>query len=92
MAKTKRSNNYVEHSFYCIRCGNKGIPLRRNSGHQHAQSHRKKLYCPYCKMEVNHVECKNDEDVYNFKLDFEEGVFINEVEDSFACIRPAGQR
>ena len=86
----KRSSNYVEHSFYCIKCGNRGIPLRRNAGHQHSKLHRKKLYCPYCKMEINHVECKNDEDVYNFKLDFEEGVFASEIEDSLACIRLAG--
>jgi hypothetical protein len=37
-------------------------------------------------MEINHVECQTDEDVYNFKLDFEEGVFADEVEESVAHV------
>ena len=79
-----------EHNFYCIRCGNKGIPLSRNRGHQHGRFHKKKLYCMTCKEEVNHIECKNAEDVEIFKTNFENGVYINEVEESLAYLRSSG--
>ena len=77
-----RVSKCQEHDFYCIKCGNKGIPLLRQRGFQHSDNHRKKLYCIYCKTEVNHVECKNMIDVENFKRDFENGVYVNEAEDS----------
>jgi hypothetical protein len=78
---------YQTHRFFCIKCGKEGIPLPRKSGHKHARFHKKKLYCPYCKMEINHVECQTDEDVYNFRIDFEDGVYADEVEKSMAIIR-----
>ena len=78
------AKNYQIHRFFCIKCGKEGIPLARKQGHKHERFHRKKLYCPYCKMEINHVECKNDEEIYDFRLDFEEGVFINEAKESVA--------
>lgn len=84
------SKNYRTHRFFCIQCGQEGVPLARKQGHKHRRFHRKKLYCPYCKIEINHVECQNDEDVYDFKIDFEEGVFANEVKDSMAVIRSSG--
>lgn len=87
MAKNK---NYQMHRFFCIKCGNEGIPIHRKQGHQHGRFHRKKLYCPHCKVEINHVECKNDEDVYEFRLDFEEGVFADEIEESLAHEWPSG--
>lgn len=77
-------DSYQEHNFYCIRCGNKGIPLSRNRGHQHSRFHRKKLYCMTCKEEVNHVECKNLEDVEAFKDAFNAGYFKQEAEMSVA--------
>ena len=83
MAKNK---NYQMHRFFCIQCGNEGIPIYRKQGHQHGRFHRKKLYCPHCKVEINHVECKNDEDVYEFRIDFEEGVFADEIEESLAHV------
>ena len=73
------------HSFYCIKCGNKSYDLPRNQGHKHKKFHRKKLYCPNCKIECNHIECQNEEDIYNFKLDYEDGVFAEEAEESVAC-------
>ena len=72
----------VLHSFYCMKCGNKAMELSRKRGFQHERFHRKKLYCPYCKLELNCIECKNDEDVYEFKENFEKGVYENEVKDS----------
>ena len=83
--------NFKTHRFFCIQCGNEGIPLARKQGHKHGRFHRKKLYCPYCKMEINHVECKDDLDAYEFKVCFERGVFASEIEESLAVIRSAGQ-
>lgn len=85
-----RNHNYTEHSFYCIKCGKKGIPIQRKDGFQHSKMHRKKLYCPFCKEEVNHVECKNMEDVEEFRLNFEKGVYKNEAEESVAHVRTLG--
>lgn len=77
---------YDIHKFFCIKCGNEGIPLMRKQGHQHGRFHRKKIYCPNCKVTINHVECKNMEDVEKFKADFAEGVFLDEVEESLAHV------
>lgn len=76
------AGNLVFHDFYCINCGNKSMELARKKGHQHGRFHRKKLYCPICRVAVNHIECKNDEDVYEFKLDFENGEFTEEAKES----------
>lgn len=73
---------YREHKFYCINCGKEGMPLMRQIGHQHESFHRKKLYCPWCKKEVNHVELKTQEDILQFKEDFEKGLYKEEAEES----------
>lgn len=78
---------FNEHDFYCIKCGHKGIPLSRKQGHQHGRFHRKKLFCLYCQQEVNHIECKNDEDVAEFKRNFENGVYKDEAEESVSYVR-----
>lgn len=75
------------HRFFCLACGNEGISLFRNKGHQHGRYHRKCLYCPYCKQEVNHFECKTDEDVYEFRRRFKAGEFIAEAQESIQYIQ-----
>ena len=75
---------YAEHTFYCINCGNKGIPLMRNQGFKHEGMHRKKLYCVFCKQEVNHVECKTLDEIEEFRYNFENGVYKNEAEESLS--------
>ena len=77
---------YTEHSFYCMRCGRKGIPVARRDSHNHEKHHRKKLWCPWCGMEVNHIECRNDTEVYEFKQAFEAGEYEKEVEESISFI------
>ena len=79
-------NSYAEHSFYCINCGNKGIPLMRRQGFKHGKMHRKKLYCPFCKNEVNHVECKTFEEVEEFKINFANGVYKDEAKESLSHV------
>ena len=39
-------------------CGREGIPVQRKKGQERKGGHLKKLYCMYCKQEVNHAECK----------------------------------
>ena len=45
------------------------------------------MYCPHCRIEVNHVECRNEEDVFQFKQDFEDGVFKEELEESLEYLK-----
>lgn len=78
------------HNFYCMKCGKSGIPLARKKSLQHPRFHRKKLYCPWCKMTVNHIECKTDEDIYIFKEQFEKGEFQKEMEESLEFIEKEG--
>ena len=78
---------FEEHSFYCIKCGNKGIPLSRSQGHKHGSMHRKKLYCLHCKEEVNHIECRTPEEVETFFINFQNGVYIDEAEESVSYLR-----
>ena len=80
---------YATHEFRCINCGKAGIPLPRKQGHQHGRFHRKRLYCPYCKTDVNHVEIKNQEDLWDFLNDWEDGVYEQEAQESMAYCGPA---
>ena len=84
--------NYSEHSFYCIRCGKKGIPIMRRDSLKHEKFHRKKLFCIYCKEEVNHIECKNQFEVEEFLKNYSKGVYINESEASISFVRSGGCR
>lgn len=78
---------YEEHKFYCLLCGKAGIPLRRKVGFQKEALHRKKLYCPFCKTEVNHIEVRTLDEELNFKEDFKNGVYKNEAKKSLDFIR-----
>ena len=78
---------YEQHSFYCLNCGKKGIPLLRDKSHLHAKNHRKVLYCPFCQETVNHLEVRTMEEAEKFKEDFEKGVFIDEAAQSISYVR-----
>ncbi len=71
------------HDFYCTKCGNKGIPLSRRMGKIRPLDHRKRLYCPICRGEVNHVECRTWEDKQKFVEDFNAGIFKEEAQESW---------
>ena len=71
------------HDFYCIKCGEKAMSCVRPQAHRREKFHRKKLYCPHCKITINCVECKNDIEVYEFKTSFCEGDFQEEAVTSF---------
>lgn len=80
---------YEEHKFYCLLCGRPGIPIRRNRGFQHGSMHRKKLYCPYCKIEVNHIEIKTLNEEEEFLENFKNGVYKDEAQESVDTCRAA---
>lgn len=86
MSKGQRVSN----RFFCLSCGREGISLARPISKQREKSHRKKLYCIYCKEALNHIECKNEIEVKEFKEDFERGVFINEAKESLYHVRSSG--
>lgn len=76
-----------QHDFYCINCGKKGMPLARKLGKQKGKWHRKKLFCLNCKMDINHIECRNQAEVDQFKQWFAEGKFIEEAKESINFIQ-----
>ena len=85
--KSNSLQKYEDHSFYCLNCGKKGIPIWRNKGHLHSKNHRKALYCPYCQVEVNHMEVRNVEEFEKFRQDFENGNFIEEAIESIKFLK-----
>lgn len=70
------------HDFYCLRCGNKGIPVFRKDSRRHEKFHRKKLFCMYCQMEINHIEITSLEEKLKFIEEFKNGVYKDEAEAS----------
>jgi hypothetical protein len=80
-------NNTESHAFYCINCGQAGIPLARRKNRQRERFHRKVMYCYHCGQDVNHVECKDYNDIQIFKENFAKGVYKNEAEESLAHVR-----
>ena len=70
-----------------MNCGQKGFDLPRKKSHQHEKFHRKVLYCPWCKEEVNHIECRTPEEIEEFKKNFEEGVYKDEAKTSLDFVR-----
>ena len=95
--RRRRSDNYSVHRFFCMNCGNEGIPVARSTSLSRAAFHRKKLYCIHCKCYVNHIECRSEEEVEIFKEDFENGVFKEEANESIeesnrvVSVRPPGK-
>ncbi len=65
--------------FYCTKCGKKGIPIARKTNKQREPEHLKRLYCIYCKEEINHAEIKmfGDYRKEHFLEEFELGRFVD---------------
>ena len=72
---------YVSHRFFCPRCGREGIPIARKISQQREKGHLKRLYCPYCNMTLNMVECRDDFEVAKFKEDFKNGDLAHIVDE-----------
>ena len=78
--------------FYCTKCGKKGIPIARKLGSQREAGHLKRLYCPFCREEVNHAEIRpfGEYDYEDFQLEFELGRFLEDgsriaIQDLLSC-------
>ena len=73
-----KNQEITSSDFYCTRCGRKGIPIARKVGKQREAGHLKKLYCMYCKEEINHAEIRpfGDYNYEDFKLEFDLGRFF----------------
>lgn len=82
-----KRRNHESRDFFCLNCGKQNMPIHRNTGRMKEAGHRKKLYCPWCKEEVNHVECRTQEDIEQFKQDFEAGLFVEEAAASIQYIK-----
>lgn len=83
-----KSNSVVINRFFCINCGNESTPLARKRGHQHERFHRKKCFCVTCQRCINHVECKNETDIEDFKAAFIAGEYAAEAAESVALAEP----
>ena len=75
----RRINSFEQHDFYCINCGEKGIPLTRQQSNQRGAFHRKLMYCWHCKHTVNHIECRNEIERQEFLTNFINGAYKDEA-------------
>lgn len=55
--------------------------MRSRSGRR-GPGHRKALYCVNCKMVINHIETRNEEEKQQFLEDYKNGKFADEAEQS----------
>lgn len=67
------------HDFYCLKCGERALSCVRPQAHRREKFHRKKLYCPHCRVMINTIEVKNDEEAYEFKEAYAKGEFVEEA-------------
>lgn len=74
-----KNRHIFKSDFYCTKCGRKGIPIARKINQQREPGHLKRLFCLYCKEEVNHVEIRPyGSYLYeDFLEEFELGRFID---------------
>jgi len=84
-------SNVEQHKFFCIQCGQEGIPLARKKNRKRERFHRKVMYCYHCHEDINHVECRDEEDIRIFKENFRNGVYQNECKESLDHVRNTRQ-
>lgn len=70
---SKKYNVYQSHSFYCQTCGRQSLLLPRPASRLREKFHTKTLYCPWCKQVTQHIECKTQEEEFEFKQKFSSG-------------------
>lgn len=69
-------------TLWCMNCGQEGIPIVRKRSSLKEQFHRKKMYCWHCMQEVNHIECRNEFEIEEFKKNYAEGLYKDEAFES----------
>lgn len=78
---------YEMHDFYCLQCGKQTFPIARKVGKLHGEFHRKKLWCPWCKLETNCIEVRNIEEKELFLEAFNNGEYKEEAAESLCHVR-----
>jgi len=76
--------------FWCVNCGQRGIPIMRERSCRREKGHRKALYCIRCKMVLNHVETRNEDEARRFREDFAAGKFTEEAKQTIAYAKEHG--
>ena len=79
------------HDFYCLQCANKTIPVARKLSQKREKFHRKKLWCPTCKVEINCIEITTQEEKEKFMEAYENGEYQKEAEESLYNVRNSWQ-
>lgn len=73
-----RHDSFTISDFYCVKCGEKGMPIARKMSKQREAGHLKKLFCIHCKMDTNHMEIRPfdmDYTLEDLKEDIKNGKF-----------------
>lgn len=89
--RVKDIRSYNSHRFFCMKCGMENFTIPRKGNQKHEKFHRKKLYCWHCQCEVNNIECRNQEEVDEFRENFAKGMYVDECEESLRAIRSASE-
>jgi len=76
MAKNQKT---ITSEFYCVECGQRGIPIARRVGKERETGHLKKLFCLHCRKETNHAEVRpyGAYNLEDFQEEFQLGRFVN---------------
>lgn len=79
----KRPAKVSMSDFYCTECGKRGLSCMRADSRKRKAGHLKKLWCPYCNKETNHVEVRADKSsaytVADFYEEYNLGRFVDGV-------------
>lgn len=89
--RVKDIRSYDSHRFFCMKCGMENFTIPRKGNQKHEKFHRKKLYCWHCQCEVNNIECRNQEEVDEFRENFAKGMYVDECEESLRAIRSTSE-
>lgn len=89
MAGSRRRTE-LSSEFWCINCGRKGIPIVRERCHRREKGHRKALYCVTCRVVINHIETRSQDEAQRFRDDFTAGKYREEAEESIAYAKEHG--
>lgn len=76
----RRNWREISSEFWCISCGEKGIPIMRERCKQRGKGHRKALYCVRCRKVINHIETRNEEEAQRFREEYAAGKYAAEAE------------
>lgn len=74
--------------FMCPLCGKETVPIIRKTSRQRQKGHRKWLYCPWCKKTVNTYECRNHQELQEFKHQYDSGVISQKYIQEMATLDP----